>query len=74
MAQWYRIRLPKQETQVRSLIQEDPTLQEQLSLSCTTATEPTGPRAHVPQQEQPLQCKAQALQLEQCGPSAEENK
>ena len=43
MAQWYRIRLPMQETQVRSLIQEDPTCREQLGLSCTTATEPTCP-------------------------------
>ena len=73
VAQWERIHLPLQETWVWSLIWEDPTYLEQLSL-CTTNTEPVsqslgaltteacGPWS--PQQEKSLQWEAQAPQLE----------
>ena len=39
VVQWLGIHLPMQEKQVQSLILEDPTSTEQLSL-CTTTTEP----------------------------------
>ena len=39
VAQWLRIHLPVQGTQVQALVLEDPTCVEQLSL-CTTTTEP----------------------------------
>ena len=37
VAQWLRIHLPMQETQVRALVQEAPTCAEQLSPRATTA-------------------------------------
>ena len=39
VAQWLRIRLPMQGTQVRALVWEDPNAAEQLS-PCATTTEP----------------------------------
>ena len=71
MTQWLEIRLPVQGTQVLSLVQEDPTCHratkpvchyycsrahepQLLSLHATT-TEACTPRAHVPQQEKPMQ-------------------
>ena len=54
VVQWIRIRLPVQETQDQSLVQEDSTCQEQLRL-CTTTTEVCTPRARALQQEKPLQ-------------------
>ena len=39
VAQWLRIHLPMQGTQVQSLVREDPTCTEQLS-PCATTTEP----------------------------------
>ena len=52
MVQWLRVRRPMQGSQVRSLVREDPTCCEQLSLS-TTATEPERPRTRAPPQEEP---------------------
>ena len=60
--QWLRIRLPMQGTQVRALVQEDPTRRgatkpvshNYLSLHATT-TEARTPRAHTLQQEKPPQ-------------------
>ena len=53
MVEWLRIRLPTQETQVQSLVWEDPTAVEQLS-SRATPTEACAPGAHAPQREKPL--------------------
>ena len=72
VAQWLRIRLPVQETQVRALVWEDPTCHgatkpvrhnywacepQLLSLRATT-TEAHMPRAHALQQEKPPQWEA----------------
>ena len=54
VVQWIRIRLPMQETQDQSLVQEDSTCQEQLRL-CTTTTEVCIPGARALQHEKPLQ-------------------
>ena len=63
VTQWWRIHLPVQETQVWSLIQEDPTCHREafaleLSSLCSRFWEPQQlkplhPRAGVPQQEKP---------------------
>ena len=45
VAQWLRIYLPMQGTQVRSLVQEDPTC------LCAATTDACEPRAHALQQE-----------------------
>ena len=61
MAQWLRIRLPMQGTQVRALVREDPTCRGATArvlplLSPRAATtEARAPRACAPQQEKPLQ-------------------
>ena len=52
-----------QETQVRSLAQEDPTRLGATRPVCI-ATKPCAPRAYALQQEKPLQEEARALQLE----------
>jgi len=49
VAQWLRIYLPMQGTQVRSLVQEDPTC------LCAATTDACEPRAHALQQEKPPQ-------------------
>ena len=54
VAQWLRILLPMQGTQVWALVWEDPT--------CSGATEARTPRAHAPQQEKPPQWEAHAPQ------------
>ena len=61
VAQWLRIRLPMQGTWVRSLVLENPTWAEQLSL-CATTTEACMPRTRAPQQEKPPQWEARAPQ------------
>ena len=68
MAQWLRIRLPMQGTQVRALVQEDPTCRAPQLLSLRSrahepqllspramATEAGAPRARALQQEKPPQ-------------------
>ena len=78
VAQWLRIRLPMQGTQIWSLVQEDPTCRRthvpqllslcsrahepQLLSLCATTTEAHTPRAHDPQQEKPLQWETCAPQ------------
>ena len=79
VAQWWRIRLPVQDTRIRSLVSEDPACPAQLNL-WATATEPVlwspwaattepvccndrSPGTYSPQ-EKLLQWEAQALQLE----------
>ena len=78
VVQWLRIRLPRQGTRVRALVQEDPTCcgahEPQLLSLCSRAREPQllsprattteahVPRAHAPQQEKPPQWEARALQ------------
>ena len=52
MAQWLRIRLPRQGTRVRALDREDPAEQQS---PCATTTEARVPRARAPQQEEPPQ-------------------
>ena len=49
VAQWLKIYLPMQGTQVRSLVQEDPTC------LCAATTDACEPRAHALQQEKPPQ-------------------
>ena len=58
VAQWLKIHLPTQETQVRALVQEDPT--------CRGATKPVHHNywAHVPQLLKPTRPRARALQQE----------
>ena len=85
VAQWQRNWLPMQETQVRSLVPEDPTCpgaskpvcHNCLDL-CSRAWEPqllkpSGPRACAPQQETPPQWEALTLQVESslCSPQLE---
>ena len=73
VVQWLRIRLPMQETWVRALVQEDPTCRGATKpvrhnyWAC--ALEPVShnywtcmPRAHAPQQAEPLQWEAHAQQ------------
>ena len=67
VAQWLRIRLPMQETRVRSLAREDPTCHGATKPVCATTTEPAlyslcattmeahEPKAHALQQETPRQ-------------------
>ena len=55
VAQWLRIRLPMQGTQVQSLVQEDPTCRGATEPMCHTTTEAHAPRARAPQQEKPPQ-------------------
>ena len=62
VAQWLRIHLPMQGTQVRALVREDPT--------CRGETKPMrhnywacAPRACAPQEEKPWQWEARAPQL-----------
>ena len=52
-----------QGTWVPSLVQEDPTCAEQLSL-CSKTTEPAPPRARILKQEKPAQRGARAQQME----------
>ena len=52
-----------QETQVWSLVWEDPHATEQLSL-CATTTEPRHPTVRASPQEKPPQWEAHAVQLE----------
>ena len=72
VAQWLRIHLPRQGTQVRVLVGEDLTChratkpmwhncwacEPQLLSSCTTTTEDRTPRAHALQQERPWEARA----------------
>ena len=68
MAQWLRILLPMQGTQVQALVREDPcrgapqllslcsrAREPQLLRLRATSTEARAPRAHAPQQGKPLQ-------------------
>ena len=61
VAQWLRIRLPMQGTQVQSLVQEDPTCcratepEPQLLSPNATTTEACAPRTCASQQEKPPQ-------------------
>ena len=52
MAQWVRVHLPMQATQVPSLVRKTPRGAQQLS-PCVTTTEAQAPRALAPQQEKP---------------------
>ena len=74
MPQWLRIRLPRQETQVQSLVQEDPTYRgatkpcvPQLLSLCSRAREPQllSPRATTTEARTP---RARAPQQEKRGP------
>ena len=56
VVQGLRVHLPTRETQVTSLVREDPT--------CWGATKPVHPRVNAPQQETLLQWEAHAPQLE----------
>ena len=69
MAQWLRIHLPMQRTQVRSLVRADPTCrgatrahEPQLLSFQDTTTEACAPRPHALQQEKPPQREARAPQ------------
>ena len=63
MAQWIRICLPMQGTWVQSLGPGDSTYH-RATKPVATATEPTCPRAHAPQQKKPWQGEAHVPQLE----------
>ena len=84
--QWYRIRLPIQETRVSPWSGKIPHVMEQLSLWATTTepglqslgaptAEPTYPRARALKQEKPPQWEAHAPQLgsSPCSPQLENN-
>ena len=64
MAQWVRVCLPMQVTQVPSLIRENPTCCRATN-PCVTTAEAHVLRAHAPQQEKPPEWGASVPQREQ---------
>ena len=54
VAQWLRIHLPMQRTQVRALVREDPT-RRGATKPLSHTTEARAPKACAPQQKKPLQ-------------------
>ena len=77
MAQWLRIRLPMQGTQVQALVQEDPTycgaskpVSHNYWAHVPHLLKPVCSTARAPQQEKPLQWEARALQQRVAPPLA----